>query len=457
MEVKISKKDIIWNYIGTVFTMGINYLMLPIYLLFFDDDTLGIWYIFMNMATIGNLFTFGFSQSFARNIAYCWGGAKELKDKGKAHSAYDAQKQGINVDLFCRILNVCKKIYMVIAIGTFLIMVSLGSIYIVTVIPYRNYTFIVAWAIFLCAIFLNLYFGYCEAFLNGVGAIALRNKAQVISNIFRIILTALLLMSGIGIIGACLAYLCYGVIFRVIGLSFFRRTLKKANILTRSTDEYSKGSSYELLKTIWPNTWRTGVVTVASYLTSYAGTILISFFVPLSIVGNYSLSVQLVIAVEKIAYSYTGSCHPMLQVDYIKGEKDKLKKSSIKCILVFFIIYILGVVLLLAIGAPILHIFKKDFELNTLLIIGIAISEFIIGFRNEFTAILSTMNNVDCWKAFIISGVIAVLLGGFLMHLGYGIAGLIVSTIVIELSYNFWHWPKKLFDEIKVMGETNRE
>ena len=39
-KIKILKRDIIWNYAGTVFSMGINYMLLPIFLFYFDENTL---------------------------------------------------------------------------------------------------------------------------------------------------------------------------------------------------------------------------------------------------------------------------------------------------------------------------------------------------------------------------------------------------------------------------------
>ena len=119
--------------------------------------------------------------------------------------------------------------------------------------------------------------------------------------------------------------------------------------------------------------------------------------------------------------------------------------------MIFCILYVIGIVLLMLLGLPMIKIFRKDYEINKWLVMAIAASEFIIGFRNEFTAILSTMNNVECWKSFLITGIIAVMGGALLMYYGGGIAGIIIATIVSELAYNFWHWPIVFIKELNAM------
>ena len=70
--------DILWNYMGTVFNMGMGFLMLPMLLVYLEQDVLGLWYVMGSLSGIAGLFTFGFTPAFARNIAYCWNGAGKL-------------------------------------------------------------------------------------------------------------------------------------------------------------------------------------------------------------------------------------------------------------------------------------------------------------------------------------------------------------------------------------------
>ena len=71
MKVRISKKDVIWSYIGTLMSMGANLLLLPFLMYFLSDEMLGLWYVFASIGAIATLFDMGFSVTFARNITYC--------------------------------------------------------------------------------------------------------------------------------------------------------------------------------------------------------------------------------------------------------------------------------------------------------------------------------------------------------------------------------------------------
>ena len=68
MKISLTKKDVIWSYIGTIISMGSNLIMLPFLMYFLDSDMLGLWYIFASIGAIATLFDMGFAVTFARNI-----------------------------------------------------------------------------------------------------------------------------------------------------------------------------------------------------------------------------------------------------------------------------------------------------------------------------------------------------------------------------------------------------
>lgn len=81
MQIKISKADLIWSYWGTIMTLSSQVIMLPLVVYFLNSEMLGLWYVFVSLGAVANLFDFGFTITFARNIAYCWSGANTLKKK----------------------------------------------------------------------------------------------------------------------------------------------------------------------------------------------------------------------------------------------------------------------------------------------------------------------------------------------------------------------------------------
>ncbi len=80
--MQISKVDVAWSFFATFFRVASTALLLPIILRLLPADEVGLWTIFMSVTFIVNLFDFGFSSSFSRNITYIFSGVKELKPEG---------------------------------------------------------------------------------------------------------------------------------------------------------------------------------------------------------------------------------------------------------------------------------------------------------------------------------------------------------------------------------------
>ena len=64
MKIKVSNKDIIWNYIGVIMTLGSNFLLLPFMMVYLDSNQLGLGYVSQSIGNIVVLFDFGFKETF---------------------------------------------------------------------------------------------------------------------------------------------------------------------------------------------------------------------------------------------------------------------------------------------------------------------------------------------------------------------------------------------------------
>ena len=58
--------------------MAANIVMIPFLVYYLDENLLGLWYVFCSIGAMTALFDFGFATTFARNITYCFSGAKKL-------------------------------------------------------------------------------------------------------------------------------------------------------------------------------------------------------------------------------------------------------------------------------------------------------------------------------------------------------------------------------------------
>ena len=446
MIIHISKRDVIWNYIGTFLSMGMGYLLLPFLLLYLDDDNLGLWYVFMNLSNLSNLFIFGFAPSFARNFAYVWNGAKQLSVKGKVKG----NCCGSNIDkyLFSVLLKSCKKVYLFISIIALILLLTIGSFYVQNIArELMDKVHVLSWIILVGGIFLNLYYGYYISLLSGLGKVKERNIAQIFASFVRIFLTGILMAVGTGILGASIAYLLYGLCLRIICQRYFKKEISQVY------DEslcVSKEDINNCVRTIWPNTWKDGIVSVSDYLCTQAGTIICSLFLPLAEIGTYSLTTQLVTAVARTARSYQNAQIPALQSAFINEDNDAARRIHCTSMVMFYGVYLCGVITLLILGIPAIKLIRPNIKMDYFILVGVILVQFIVVMRNCYVSFLSTRNYVDYWIAFIVSSVFSVILSYCILSISnIGCYGIIISTLVCELVFNAWYWVVKVH---KILG-----
>lgn len=448
MKISLTRKDILWSYIGTILSMGANFLMLPFLIYFLDEDMLGLWYVFSSVGAIATLFDFGFAVTFARNITYCWSGAKSLKKE----NVIFAENSKANYYLMKQVLKTCKIIYGIISGFALVLLITIGSIYIKYVsreitgpIP------IISWLIYSLAAFLNLYYGYYASFLRGVGAVGQANKNVVYARIIQIIITIGLLAAGMGIIGACLAYLAYGTVFRLLGKKHFYQYKGIGKHLSQVHETISKSQIKELFMIVWHNAWRDGIISISNYCCNQITTIICSMYLSLAETGMYSLGVQIASAIAQIAGTLYNTYQPELQSAYINSNTEKMRKTMSMIVVSFIYLYLVGTICFSIVGIPLLKIIKPTAIISMPVLIGLYIYQFMLKFRNCYTSYFSCTNRIIYVKGFVTSAITCVVLSFVMIGpLHLGVWGLILAQIISQGIYNFWYWTLKTHEELKI-------
>ena len=439
MKINLSKQDILWSYIGTILSMGANLLMLPFLMIFLDENTLGLWYVFASIGAIATLFDFGFGVTFARNVTYAWAGARELKKEG-AELAINSEP---DYRLMKKVLKTCKIIYGIIAGSALLLLLTLGTGYVIFVSREINgYTYIIAWIIYAVAVFLNLYYGYYASFLRGVGNVAQANKNTVWARLLQIILMVVLLFMKFGLIGACVAYLAYGTLFRLLGKHYFYKYKGIGENLSKVKYEPSGDEIKEMISIVWHNAWRDGAISLCNYCCNQVSTLICSAYLSLAETGTYSIGVQIASAIATIAGTLYNTYQPELQVAYISADKDKMRKTMSMIVVSFVYLFFLGTASFCVIGIPFLKLIKRSAVVSIPILIGLCVYQFILKYRNCYTSYFSCTNRIIYVGGFTISAILCVGLSFVAIGpLNMGIWGLISAQIISQAVYNLWKWP----------------
>lgn len=456
-KFSMTKGNIIWSYIGTVFSMASSFLVLPFIFYFLSSKEIGYWYLILGVNGLTVLLDFGFDPAFARNIAYIWSGISNLKKQG----VEKADSEKVDYLLLADMIQTAKVVYLCIALIAVLMISVFGSLYmknvVFNVLPGNIYVF--SWIVFIVSIFFNLYFGYYSALLRGSGKVEHVNRAQVFARILQLVVTIVGFCFSRTILVPVIGLLVYGVAFRIFCNKYFwnditiqqhKRVLKKKLNIKRTRD---------ILKSIWPNTWRDGLVSISNYLSTQGMSLMAGIFLPLSMIGVYSIGIQFASALGTGAASINGAILPMLQSNFVKRNYEALKKETSLAISAYVWLYWIGAIAVISVIFPLLRLVKPESVPNIEVFSFMLIYFFLYQMHSAFASYIASFNVIPYMRAFIITAVVEIILLWILLSASGNIYTLLLIPILVQGVYNNWYWPayycriiKSSFRNLLILG-----
>lgn len=450
MNIKVSRKDVLWNYAGTAFSMCSNFLLLPFLIHFLTGAELGLWYVYIAVGNLVMLFEFGFNPTFARNFAFCWSGARELTKEGCVRSEDDE----VNPSLLAHLLAACRMVYRRIAAAALLVLAVPGSLYILSVTGgLDTANVLLSWTVYAVGVLLNLYYLYYAAMLRGIGSIAADNQIKITARLVQLTLTVILLFLGLGLVGAALGFLANAFVYRVFGYWKFWRNEDISRLELKSI-EIDPARTRSLYKTISYNAHKDGVVQIANYASTQASSLVCSSFLGLEQAGAFSIAMQFAMAIGNMALALMNSCRPMLQSAYQRGEFNALQRTLGKCTAVYVVLFCIMFLAVFLLVYPLLGIFRADSSFDSLLFAGTSAYIFLFDWCALFSSMLCNMNSIPYVRSYIVSAVAGVALSVALVNAsGLGAWGLVLGLAIPQMAYNTWRWP---LETAKRLGTTVR-
>lgn len=447
--IKTTKKDVVWNYIGTVVSMGSGFILLPFLMYYLGNDELGLWYVYTAIANLALLFEFGFNPTFARNIVFVVSGARKLTAEGRDKSSVE---EGIDWHLLNTTIKTSKYVYGVIASIVLILLVIFGSMYIGFITSEIDFeTVWTSWAIFCIAIFFNLFFLYSFTMLRGYGDIAGENKARTFAKLSQLLFSGILLACGAGLIGAAIGYLINSVLIRA--LTFFYIGKHKEIETERKKD--SQPVSFAEVKIAFSSighiAWRDGFVSIANYISNQGMSIMCSLFLGLAETGTYSILLQLANAVYSFACAYPRSFFPSMQSAFMEGDSVRQRQIVSRSISAYWFLILFGAVGVCLIVIPILLLFKPGIELSYWLFLGLTLYLALCQQQSLFCSYIVCRNEIPYAKALVVFSLLSLpLVYLFCSYFQMGAWGIVLGQFTSQVVYNNWKWPRYLCRELSL-------
>ncbi|NZA40236.1 O-unit flippase-like protein [Eubacterium callanderi] len=448
MAIQIGKKDVIWSYLGYFFNLGTNVLLMPFILRLVQGNELGLWYTFLSVGALVNLLDFGFSPTLIRNITYAWSGVSEIKKEGS--SAISNTEP--NYVLFFQVLSACKYVSLIIAGLALVIMLTIGSAYIMFISANMSFAvYAPAWVIYSFAVFLNIFYNYWTTSLKGIGDIKQAQISVICSKLVQILVSLIGLFLGGGIIALSLAYMLSGFVLRFLSKQFLFRNKQVSENRKKISGSTKIDEVKRLIQKIWYNAKKTGIVNLCAFVVTQGNTLICSAFIGLEATASYGLCMQLVTVIQGVAQIFFATNEPKMINTKISGNTKKSLRELSLAVVIYLLIFVIGIIGVMFIGIPFLKLIRSNTEVPFLMFLLLSIHWLLEGHHTLFVLYISFSNKIPYVKASIVSAAF-ILIGQLLIatQTNFGIYALIILQATIELCYNNWKWPSVVLKELEI-------
>jgi len=445
--MQISKVDVAWSFFATFFRVASTALLLPVILKLLPADEVGLWTIFMSVTFIVNLFDFGFSSSFSRNITYIFSGVKELKPEGFTPS----EEQGkVDYDLLKGAIASMRWLYFRIALTALILLATAGTWYISVIL--RNYggdkdSAYLAWGILCLVNAWNLYTFYYDALLVGKGLIKKSKQIIILSQVLFLIIAWLLLVNGYGIVAIVSSQLVYVLVARVLAHRVFFSKELRLNLINARRD-----SRREVLKAVYPNALKLGLTALGGILITKSAVFIGSLYLPLKDIASVGITRQVLDILAGLAPIYLTTFLPLIVKCRVEGNIERIREIYVKGTFFSVIVFFSGALIVYFFGDTALRLIRSETVLvpGSLFLIAMTVS-FLEMNHASAGGILLTKNEVPFFKPSIISGLAtALLMYVFLGWTNIGLLSLFLAPGLVDIAYQSWKWPYEVVKDLRL-------
>jgi O-antigen/teichoic acid export membrane protein len=445
--MKITRADVIWNYIATFFKISSSVLLLPFILHKLPSEDVGIWSIFSSIAALVFLIDFGFNSSFSRNVTYIFSGVQNLQQEGH-ETNFDANGE-INYSLFKGLLSSMRWFYSRVSLVLFGLLATIGTVYINRLL--QNYhgdrlNVYIAWFLFISINTYNLYTLYYDALLEGRGLIKISKQITIMGHIIYLMVSVAAIFAGFGLVALVLAQLISIIIIRTVSHRiFFTKTLQAE--LSGCDAEDRKG----ILKAIYPNAVKYGITSFGGFMIQKSSIFIGSLYLTLPAIASFGITKQLMDIMVAIANISLSTFLPQIAFLRVGNNYEKIKVIYVRGVLIANGIFIFASLAIIFLGSTVLHIIKSNTDLQQNILIAVAVSS-LIGLNSGISgAIISTKNHIPFVKPSLLSGLGTILLLlAFFRFTNLGLLGMAIAPGLIDLCYQGWKWPWEVIKEFNL-------
>ena len=438
MAKPLERSDVLWGYVAQALNIGAGLILLPILLRNLSPEDVGLWFVFISLASLAQLLELGFLPTVARNTAYVYAGAQALGERGLP-ARVDAEVK-LNVALLAGLIAASRKIYRIVAALAAAVLLGGGSYYISTLLGPQQHPAdsLLAWAAYSGGYIASLYYGYFNGMLQGRGDVTQANKVVIASRGSLVLFGGAAVSAGYGLIGLGVASMLSSMLGRWLARRYFFAPARMEMCGIRAEKAADTG---RLIRILWFNASRQGAVNLGAFLIQRGNILVASSFLGLSAAASYGMTVTILMALSGVSVVICQIQMPQMNRLQASGERQLLRAMYGEIVILACAAYMIGLAAVVIWGGQLLDLMGSSTDLlpqAAVLTLGVIL---LLELNHSIAAsYLTTTNQVPFLWAALVSGVVTTLLSISLVH-QWKIWGLILAQGGVQLMYNNWKWP----------------
>lgn len=432
---RLKKNALLMTCLEMIVRYGITIIVLPVALKKLDSTELAYYLFISTLMALAYLADSGFSQTIVRATAYFKAGAVEIPERVTELTFVETQNKP-NWQAVGRLIATSNRIYLIIGFASTVLLSTLGIGAALNIVSQQNNR-VNAWLSYILLVVLSFFLlqlSRWSSLLQGLNEVARAKRIELAVGVFRILCVATAMLSGFGVLGVVTVLISAAILSLILTKRAVRQ-ITRENGLSKEHEIYDT----EMLKRLWPATWRMGVICWGSYLIYYGSSLVVSQIPDPKLIASYLLTFQIVTLLYRFATSPSLVYQPQIAAAMSICDLVTVNYLTLKIVRYSLVMYLFGGVLLYFYGADALILIKSKSQILAGNILLIMLIMYLLEMHHAIHAgIYMSSNHIPFMMPALYSGVAIVTAGYFSVHF-WGVYGVVLSQLLVQAAFNNWY------------------
>jgi hypothetical protein len=422
---------VFYGIFATGIKVGANLLLLPVLLTQLAPSEVAIWGVFVSLGGFANLADFGFGATIARVYSYLWAGAEDFDAEGLRPPS-DCHEP--NLPRIRQLTATIRLFYWLLAFAATVVIAVIGTLVLLKPVSAVSDPRVawIAWAGQVLSVGYGLGTSRWMLACQGLGKMRELQKAYLFGGLVYVGLATLLLLSHWGLLALLLASFARSLMVR----NYCRRAYEAA---VPSESGQRPPVDREILKRLWPNASKLGVLAIGAYLSANGSVLVCSQFLNAKTTADFWLTTQVGGFVASFAALWLAVKWPEIAMLRIQGRLREMSTLFARRMVLTMLTFFAAAGLVVLIGNWLLELkgtHTRLLPLPALVFYFAYLAQNL--FYVQFGALAYTENVVPFFKIALFTGIGMFLLSALLTW-RFGLWGMLAAPLIAEAVCSSWY------------------